>query len=186
MRPNQPHRYVNQPNPERCRATRRLRTRVQRAEARVEALEAELAALRAEMAAERAALVAHIESPEAERDLLVSAQSMVHAELLEQAHRREHCEKCGGLGYGMMAGLLRDRIDRHCIEHGLEIAGAVISKQSWPEQRRTWGMDRSWLSNLPRIERDQRQAERVTAARYQLKPVPRIRPETPYSPYDRV
>ncbi|GLQ21211.1 hypothetical protein ACFFUB_06395 [Algimonas porphyrae] len=66
-------------NAELCRATRRLRTRLSEAEARIDALDAQLRAERAAIADERAALVAHMESPEAERDVMLLAQDLLRS-----------------------------------------------------------------------------------------------------------
>lgn len=93
--------------------------RIAAAEARADAAEARVSQLHRLIEAERAATVAHLESPEWERDLLLMAQGEIRAELLEQAQRRQRCKACGGFGHGAHEGLLAERIAALGKDHDL-------------------------------------------------------------------
>lgn len=146
---------VPQPyNADLCRATRRLRTRLRAAEARIDALDAQLRAERAAIADERAALVAQMESPEAERDVMLIAQDLLREEVMSAATRREICRECGGLGHGMTKGLLSKRIADHCRVHDLPLtpksgAGDPDAVADWPQVGAGHRRKPDWLRDPP-------------------------------------
>jgi len=123
---------------DRCALTRRLRRRAQAAEAAIaaaqaetEAIRADMRALRADIRSERRALIAFIESPEWERDLLLLARARVRAELLGLSGTRQSCGTCGGFGRGIYDGLLQDEIDALCTAHDLPPERA-LGEIDWP------------------------------------------------------
>lgn len=140
----------------RCALTARLRWRVRQAEARAEeaeemaeAAEARAAAVYHEMKAERAALIAYIESPEWERDLLILARDRVRAELLNLAAKRQSCPSCGSFGRGFSEHFLQAEIEAITREHNLPFTPRLPSPD-WPVRmgrvtKDGRGLSRQWL-----------------------------------------
>lgn len=130
-----------------CRSTRRMRDRMEAALDRIDRLELELAAERAAIAEERAAFLEQLESPEAERDILLIAQSLLQSEVIDALagpDQRAVCATCGGLGHGLTKGLLAARISDHCQRHGLNDEGTPLSEARWPRVTTGYGRDFGW------------------------------------------
>ena len=140
-------------NADRCRATRRLRTRLRVMTEQVEALEAELRDVRADIADERAALNAYLSSPEAELAQMQAAQELVQSAALDAVRRHAQCPECGGLGRGMTQNLLGDQIKAHCKRHGLTAQAAPI--REWPDIGQGHSRRTEWLAK-PRRQREMR------------------------------
>lgn len=135
-------------NADLCRATMRMRERMEGLLDRIDALELELAAERAMIAAERADLAAHMESPEAERDVMLLAQDLLRSEMIDAASLpkpRGLCGTCGGLGHGMTNGLLVGRINDHCERHGLSQVSAPMDDSAWPHVGAGRQRNEDWL-----------------------------------------
>lgn len=130
-------------NADRCRATRRLRTRLGRLVARIDALEGELRDERAQIAAERAALSAYLDGPEGVLDGLHLAQRLLQEAVAGAVMMQAQCSECGGLGQGMTQNLLKDRIAAHCRDHGL--SHEPPKDVPWPHVGAGQSRDQSWL-----------------------------------------
>ena len=143
---------------ERCAMTARLRWRVRQAEVRAEeaeeaadAADARAASIYHEMKAERAALIAYIESPAWERDLLILARDRVRAELLCVSAKRQSCPSCGSFGRGFHEHFLQDEIEAITREHDLP-STPRLPPPDWPVRmgrvtKDGRGLARQWLES---------------------------------------
>ena len=111
---------------------RHLRRRAQRAEDEARLLRAELAALRAEIEGEREALIAYVDGPRHEYDLLLATQAKTGEALREMAREVRTCRSCGGFSRAALDGMLGETLENKRAALGLP------KPQSLPERLGEW------------------------------------------------